>query len=138
MINFKKLEEISRAMKGSLQTGKNFHTTFVFDKSKMICIANNNYSKHHPYHRFGHYRNTKNTGSYNPGLHSEVASIIRMGLEDCSHLTFVNIRIDNNGNPAISKPCVNCQNLLNEIGYKNIWYFNGEKYEKRNQKDYKK
>lgn len=128
-INFQRLEEITRALKPSQQTGKSFHTTFVYRGSKLLCIANNNYNKNHLHYRFGAYQPTKSgSKKYIACLHSECAALIKLGLEDCSHLTFVNCRVDNNGNPAISKPCANCQRVLNQVGYKKIWYYNGEKY----------
>lgn len=128
-LNFKRLEEITRSLKPIHQTGKSFHATFVYNKNKLICTAHNNYNKLHPYHKFGEYGSTKIcNGNYIPGIHSEVAAIIKMGREDCSNLTFINVRIDNNNDVAISKPCPNCQNLLNEIGYRKIIYYNGSKY----------
>jgi len=127
-INFKRLEEIAKALKPVSQSGKNFHVTFVYNKNKLLCVANNDYRKRHPYHKFGEYLPEIKTDRYIPGIHSECAAIIKMGLEDCSHLTFVNLRIDNNGNPAISKPCNNCSRLLNQIGFKQIIFFDGEKY----------
>lgn len=126
-INFKRLEEIAKALKPVHQSGQSFHVTVVYRKSKMLCIANNNYNKNHPYHKFGEYVPTKG-GEYFAGIHSETAALIKLGLEDCSDLTFINLRIDNNGNPAISKPCPNCQKLLDQIGYKKIWFYDGKEY----------
>jgi hypothetical protein len=131
MINFKRLELITHALKPALQTGKSFHTTFVYNKNKLICIAHNNYNKIHPYHKFGKYESTRADGDYKAGIHSECSAIIKMGLEDCSRLTFINIRISNEEKPAISKPCINCQRVLDQVGYKNIWYFDGKQYIKK-------
>jgi len=127
-INFQKLETITRALKPIHQTGRAFHTTFVFNKKKLVCIANNDYSKQHRYHKFGHYKSKYHIGTYSAGIHSECSALIKMGIEDCSHLTFINVRIDNDDNVAVSKPCVNCQTLLESIGYKKLWYYNGERY----------
>lgn len=128
-INFQKLETITRALKPIHQTGRAFHTTFVFNKKKLVCIANNDYSKQHRYHKFGHYKSKYNVGNtYTAGIHSECSALIKMGVEDCSHLTFINVRIDNDDNVAISKPCENCQSLLETIGYKKLWYYDGKKY----------
>lgn len=129
-INFRRLEEITKALKPRLQSGKSFHVTFVYKKNKMICIANNNYKKNHPYHKFGKYNSTKNGKNYQAGIHSECAALIKLGEEDCSDFTFVNLRVDNNGDIAISKPCPNCQRLLDQVGYKNLWYYDGESYVK--------
>lgn len=129
-INFKRLEEISRSLRPVYQTGKNFHVTFVYNKNKLICTAFNDYSRMHPYHKWGQYKNTKTNGEYKPCLHSELKAIIKMGLEDCSKLTFVNVRIDNNNKPRISRPCPNCMNILESVQYKRIWYFDGKRYVK--------
>jgi deoxycytidylate deaminase len=129
-INFNRLEEISRALKPLHQTGKKFHTCFAYHGNKLISIAANDYSKLHPAHKWGEYKNTKFNGEYCSGVHAEVKNLIKLGLEDCSHLTFVNIRIDNNGEPAISKPCANCERVLRQIKIRQIWYYDGEKYVK--------
>lgn len=127
-INFKRLETITRALKPMHQTGRAFHTTFVFNKKKLVCIANNDYSKQHRYHKFGHYKSKYFVGNYSAGVHSECSAIIKMGIEDCSHLTFINVRIDNTDNVAVSKPCSNCAALLMQLGYKKLWYYDGKKY----------
>lgn len=128
-INFKRLEEITKALKPTKQTGKCFHTTFAFKGNKMLAIGYNNYNKLHPHHKFGVYEPTKDINSnYTAGIHSEISCLIKLGIEDCDDVTFVNIRIDNNDKPAISKPCANCECILDQIGHKKIWFFDGEKY----------
>ena len=129
-VNFSRLEDITRALKPLQQSGKSFHTTFVYHGSKLICLANNSYNKQNLHYKYGEYKSTRSIGNYVAGIHSEVASLIRMGLEDCSHLTFYNIRINNLNEPAISKPCVNCYRILREISYKAIWYYDGVNYVK--------
>lgn len=127
-INFSRLEDITRAMKPLYQSGKSFHTTFVYHGSKLITIGNNSYDKQNLYYRFGQYKSNRTQGNYKAGLHSEISSLIRLGLEDCFHLTFVNVRLNNLGETAISKPCSNCLRNLRAVGYKNLWYYDGEKY----------
>lgn len=132
-INFGRLEEISRALKDFRSTGQSFHVTFAYHGNKLLAIGQNDYSKLHRYHKFGKYLSTKSTHkkTYNAGIHSEVSALLRLGLSDCDHITFVNIRIDNNGNPAISKPCLNCNRIISEqFGYKNFWYYDGNEYVK--------
>lgn len=129
-INLKRLEDITRALKSENQSGKSFHTTFVYRGNKLIKIGQNNYKKLHRSHKYGEYLPTKAGKSYIAGLHSECDSIIRLGESDCSDYTFINIRIDNHGNPGISKPCPNCMNLLRGVGYKAIVYYNGQEYVK--------
>ena len=128
-INFKRLEEIARALKPVYQSGRTFHVTAVYKKNKMLCIAHNNYNKKHPYHKFGVYKPLKDgSENYTAGIHSECAALIKLGMEDCSDLTFVNIRIGSDGKTAISKPCDNCQRVLDQVGHKKIWFFDGQKY----------
>lgn len=94
----------------------------------MLTIGMNDYGKIHRSHKWGDYKSTRANSKYTAALHSELSAIIKLGLSDCSHLTIVNIRIDNNNNPAISKPCVNCRKILEQVGYKNLYYFDGKKY----------
>lgn len=132
-LNFERLENIAKALKPLSQTGKSFHVTFAYFGNKLLAIGTNNYDKVHPHYRFGRYVATKtsNHANYQAGIHSETSCIIKLGLEDCSHITFVNIRIDNNGKPAMSKPCFNCRKVLEQqVSYKNVWYYNGTSYQK--------
>lgn len=68
--------------------------------------------------------NIKYSKSYKPCFHSEISAILKLGKEDCSDIEFFNIRIDNNGNIASSKPCANCMNMLRTMGFKRIYYTN--------------
>lgn len=128
-INFKRLEDITRSLKPFNQTGKTFHTTFIYKGSKLLKIGHNSYTKLHREHKFGKYRPTKDDSSrYTAGIHSEMDAIIKLGQTDCSDLTFVNVRINNTGEPAISKPCLNCKRVLEQVGFKTLWYYDGENY----------
>ena len=130
-ITFKRLEDITRALKPLSQTGKSFHTTFIYRGNKLLTIGVNNYSKLHPHHKYGVYAPRYNDGLYVSGIHSEISAIVKLGLEDCSAYTFINIRINNNNSVAISKPCKNCYSVLrNQVGFKAIWYFDGNSYTK--------
>jgi len=128
-LNFPRLQDISSSLMSHKRSGKSFHTTFVYHGSKMLKIGINNYDKQHKASKYGNYLPTReNSCNYSAGIHSEVSAIIKLGMEDCSHLTFINIRIDGNGKPAMSKPCLNCQRVLLQVGYRNLWYFDGTKY----------
>lgn len=130
-INFKRLEEITRCLKSHNQTGKTFHTTFIYKGNKLLKIGHNSYKKLHREHKFGKYHPTKDdTSRYTAGVHSEMNAIIRLGQTDCSDLTFCNIRIGNNDKPLISKPCGNCRRVLEQVGFKTLWYYDGENYVK--------
>lgn len=128
-INFKRLEDIARSLKRTEQTGKSYHCCFVYLGNKLIKIGQNNYTKLHRSHKLGNYKSFKNNSSnYIAGIHAEIDAAIRLGETDCSDYKFINIRIDNNGNSAISKPCKNCERILRELNVKRIIYFDGKKY----------
>ena len=120
--------EIARALKPHNQTGQFFHVTFVCHKRKTLAIGINNYKKVNVPNRWGEYLPSKNEGPvrYIAGIHSEISALIKLGLEDCSDLDFYNIRIGNNGQIGLSKPCKNCQRVLMQIGYKNFYYLDGQ------------
>jgi len=109
--------EIARALKYKVQNGKSAHTTLILRKSKIICIASNNYNKIHNKKKFGYYENWKGFESeYRPCVHSECSAISKMGEDDMSEYTFLNIRIDNNGNPNMAKACPNCARAIQSFG----------------------
>jgi deoxycytidylate deaminase len=122
--------EFARALRGSKQTGQSFHVTFICKKRKVIAIGVNSYIKLCPSHKVGSYLPNKSQrkDAYVPGLHSEIAAIIKAGYTDCSDFVFFNIRINNKDEVAPSKPCPNCQRVLHQIGFKSVYYFdkNGE------------
>ncbi len=83
----------------------------------MVCIAINNYKKAHNCKRFGKYDNWKGFESeYRPSIHSECAAIAKMGEEDVSDYTFLNIRIDNNGGANMARACPNCAKAIMSFG----------------------
>lgn len=118
--------EITRALKSHNQTGQYFHATFIFKKRKTLAIGINNYNKVNLVSRWGEYLPCKNDGPtrYIAGIHSEISALIKNGLEDSSDLDFFNVRIGNNNQIGMSKPCKNCQRVLKQIGFKNLYYFN--------------
>jgi deoxycytidylate deaminase len=119
----KKCIEITKCIKKDKESGRSFHSTFIYDKGKLLSIGFNNYKKLHRRNTFGPYKGTKdNPEQYIAGLHSEIDAIIKLGRTDCSRLSFINIRIDNNNNPNMSKPCENCFRVLQGLGFKQIYY----------------
>lgn len=115
--------KVAHALKPKLQNGRSFHVTCIFEKSKILSIGVNDYSKEHRRHKFGEYKPTKGGSSYIAAIHSESSAIIKLGEENCSRYIFVNFRVDNNGKMANCKPCQNCFSLLNQVGFKDVWYF---------------
>lgn len=111
--------------KGATSNGRTLNFTFVAKKSKLIAIGQNDYSRIMTgyLHRFKTNYLKYGEKSYVPSLHSEMSSLIRLGLEDCSSLDFYNIRIDKNNHCRNSAPCANCFRMLNVVGYKHIYFY---------------
>ena len=115
-INYKKLIEIARALKGKNSSGRCFHVSVVLNKSKILSIGFNKYKTHpqtknYAYHRFA-------------GIHSELDAVLKLGMDDCSGLTIINIRVDKNNQICDSKPCKGCSDLIQKIGFKKVIYTN--------------
>lgn len=120
-----RLISIARSLQ-DLRTGPSLHFSFILKKNKLLITSVNSYEKLHPYHKFGIYVPVKasNPGSYIPGQHSETAAlrafINRFGHSDFTGLTLFNVRLSRNGEPMLSKPCKNCETLLNTFNFKSI------------------
>ncbi len=123
-----RLVEIAKAMKPKYESGKSFHISALLRKNKISCLGWNNYNKHHLAHRFGAYRNYKGfTENYRPSIHSESSVAVKMGLDDLSDYTLVNIRINNNNQVALSAPCPNCfEQIILGLGIKKVFYSTNE------------
>lgn len=118
--------ELVKAMKPARQTGRFYHATFICKKRKVIAIGFNNMNKQLPTSKWGEYESEKNGKVYVPCVHSELSAIIKCGHEDCSRFDFFNIRINNKGEIACSKPCINCQRVLKQVGYNKVYYFDDD------------
>lgn len=113
---FNRCIETAKALRPKVQSGKAFHCSYLIKKGRIICIATNNYRKAHNYKRFGAYSNWKGFETeYKPCLHGEAAILIKYGETDLSDCEFLNIRVDNNSNPNMAKPCPNCFRLLSSL-----------------------
>lgn len=121
-MNKDRLIQISRNLKLEYQTGRSFHTSFIFHGPKLLTMGINSYKEHHLITRIPVYRQLKTTGFYQAGIHSEVAAAKNLDFK-CEGLTLVNIRIDNNGNPAYSAPCGNCwEYIVEKYGFRKVWF----------------
>ncbi len=117
-MNFGRLIEIGYALaEKTAETGRCNHITIITKKSKILSIAQNNYNKTHPQlKRFGYHPHNR--------LHSEMNAALKLGLVDCSGLTLVNLRINNNNQLDNSCPCFGCRNLIKSLNFKNAYYTN--------------
>lgn len=88
----------------------------IVDGSKIISVGANKL-KTHP----------KSTHPYS-SLHAEMAAIIsaRQDLSKCDIYVYRGIKP---GTPAMAKPCVYCQAMIQEAGIKNIYYTTTNTYE---------
>lgn len=121
---FEKYIEITKALMADNFTAKTFHTTFILKKQRIQKIGINT-DKTHPLNLRYQYMGKDGTDIRRfVGVHSELSAILKYGKEDCSDCVFVNVRIDRNGKTAISKPCVGCQDLLQQVGFKRLYFSN--------------
>ena len=121
---FKKYVEITRALMNEGFSTRTFHTTFIIKKNKIQKIGVNT-SKTHPTNL--RYKYTGSAGEdirAMVGVHSELSAVLKYGKEDCSDCTFVNVRIDRKGRVTMSKPCRGCQDMLDQVGFKRLYYSN--------------
>ena len=58
------------------------------------------------------------------GIHSEMDAIIKLGMSNCTGLTIINTRIDRNNEMAMSKPCRGCTDMLRQLNFSNVYYYN--------------
>jgi Cytidine and deoxycytidylate deaminase zinc-binding region len=124
---YARLLEVSKAMKPRVQTGKSYHVSALVYKSRIICIATNDYTRMHNEKRFGRYENWKGFESpYRPCIHSEIKLITKWGEEDLSDYELVNVRVDNNGNPNMAKACPNCARTLQGFAPRRVFYSDSE------------
>ena len=118
-MNFNRIIETARAISPINEIHKHF--TFAFRKNKLLAIGLNNSRKTHP-HLFKYEYKTKS--GRNAGIHSELSAILKLQQEDCSDIVFVNLRIRRDGKIGMAKPCVGCQNLIRQTGFKRLFFSN--------------
>lgn len=112
--------------KGATSHGRTFNVCFVTRKSKVIAIGLNDYDRN----MSGYNRRLKTVyrkygeKSYIPSLHAEISAILKIGIDDCSSLSFFNVRLDKGCHCKNSQPCANCLRMLRMVGAKNIYFYN--------------
>lgn len=122
-----RLIEIAKAMKAQKATGRAFHVSAITKGRKIMCLGWNNYLKGHSSKRFGKYDNWRNLpNEYLPCRHAETDALIKFGETDLSDYTIINVRVSNNQEIKLSKPCPNCQRVLLETNCRRIFYSTNE------------
>lgn len=84
----------------------------LIDKGRIVCVKGNSRKthplqlKHSPY----------------PYLHAESHCIIGHGLDNCSGLDLLVVRVVSNGKLTMAAPCEHCLNLCRKVGLANVYY----------------
>lgn len=118
MINdrtFKRLMDISYALAEKGSGGRCNHIAFILNKSRILSIGLNKYNRTHPANqRYG----------YQPhqGIHAEMSAALKLGLEDCTGLSIISVRINRNGQISNSLFCKGCTNLVKALNFKSCLY----------------
>jgi deoxycytidylate deaminase len=120
--NKHKYLEITKSLAPDTFEHRTFHTTFIVRKNKIQKIGIN-CNKTHPKNLKYDYIGRDGIDIRGcVGVHSELSAILKYGKDDCSDCTFVNVRIDKNGNFSMAMPCRGCQSLLKQVGFKKVYY----------------
>ena len=119
-----RLLEVARNLQ-HCREGRSLHFSFILKNNRLLVTSVNSYKKLHPYHKFGTYVPLKDgSANYVAGVHSEISAIReyinRFGHSDFSGLTLFNVRLSKNGEEMLSKPCGNCQRVLDSFNFKAI------------------
>jgi len=129
MVNFSKI--INTTIKKAYRNWKpcrairTYHYCAAFDRTKLICFAQNNPIKTHTgAYRIGEDYNLPKYKEF-PYYHSESRLISKL-LDTYNTIdpnwSIVVMRINRKGLILGSKPCENCSKLLNSVGLTDIYY----------------
>jgi deoxycytidylate deaminase len=121
---FQKYIDLTKALMTENFTARTFHATFIVKKNKIQKIGINNKKTHPRNLKYRYYGRDGEDIRGDVGIHSELSAILKYGREDCSDCTFINVRIDKNGNPTMSCPCKGCEDVLKQVGYKKVFFTN--------------
>ena len=112
---------------------RRYHFTIAFDGNKPLLIAQNNPIKiNHKAKRIGKQFNI-NTYQEFPYVHSEshlISKLLDRYNSIDTNLSIVNVRINRQGIVLLSKPCNNCQKILQAVGLNKIyWTIDGNTFD---------
>lgn len=122
MIKTDRLVEIAKALKPANKDLSSFHVTFAYNKKRLLAIGMNSRKTHPRNLRYNYLDRKGRNRSHLVTIHSELSAVIKLGLEDCNHIDFYVLRIDNNNQLNYSKPCTGCIDLFQQVGYRNVYY----------------
>lgn len=104
---------------------KRYHFAIAFEKSKPICICQNNPIKTSTKaFKMGEQFNIQKYTEY-PYNHAETYLIFQL-LNKFDYIDsnwkMVVLRINRTGKLMMSKPCLNCQKILDSVNFKNVYW----------------
>lgn len=104
---------------------RRYHFSIAFDGKKPILICQNNPVKiNHKAYRIGQQFNIQTYIDF-PYVHSEsylVSKLLDRYNSIDTNLSIVNVRINRQGRILLSKPCENCQKILDAVGLKKVYW----------------
>lgn len=123
-------EEIAdKARKESLRLARRMgvwircrHFSFIFDGTRIVSTGTNSRKTHPANLDFGYVSRKRKKISEVVGTHSELKAALRAGMEKCRGLTLVNTRVNRNGRLDNSRPCRGCADLIEKLGFLEVYY----------------
>ena len=107
---------------------KYIHYSFIIQNNKII-----EWGMNRPGHPAKHYGYNKKSidPTFVAKIHAEIDAFQKAKglLNKTKYFDIINIRVNKEGKLRISKPCICCFHLLKELGCRNFYYTNEEKFE---------
>ena len=91
------------------------HVAFILKNKRVVCIGYNKKKSHPEINRHPYKMHTSS-------IHAELDAVIKYGKIDCSDNIIVVIRLRRDGTLGNSKPCIGCQHVLKQVGFKAVYY----------------
>jgi hypothetical protein len=118
---------------------RRYHFTIAFDVNKPILISQNNPIKiNSKAYKIGQQFNIKTYKDF-PYVHSEshlVSKLLDRYNSIDTNLSIVNLRINRQGLVLFSKPCENCQKILDALGLNKIfWSIDNHRFASKHSND---
>lgn len=94
------------------------HFSFIVRKNKIVSEGINHERKTHPL-----------ASKYSPEwgrIHSEMDALIKSDIApaELRYYDLYNVRIGKSGRVLLSRPCSNCQRVITDFGFRNVFYTN--------------
>lgn len=132
-IPFQKLEDVALSLLDNHNANRCRHFSFILYKNRIISIGNNS-KKTHPLNLKNRKTSLRTGEDFSDQKHicsefSAINKLKNMTNIDTKKCVLVNIRYNRNGEIALSKPCMSCENLLKYFSFKRvIWTDNDGNY----------